>query len=307
MKRPGLLRTGIRALPGQRYVLVWAGQIDTDMLDEGGGKVGDARVRTPAAHRDGGLGRPFRRALHRSRGCPRADSHGTPRQCIIRRAIRLMLEPGQPRQSSTVARLELRRRGLVRHLRVLRHGRVRLNVLGTALLGLDPAATVFGLRDIIRDVRGHRLVFRVRLALQALRRAARLLHDMRELMRDKVIALLSAGTILAGAEHDVRAERVGAGVDLLRRPGGLRVGMNADPREVVTEALLHEGAGERCERGAGHAQHGLSVRDPLAGGRRQAGASLGLAAGLARFRPSRAAAASAFALQQPDRRASRED
>src|SRR5438132_7114482 len=61
--------------------------------------------------------------------------------------------------------------------------------------------------------------------------------------------------IHAAAECDVTANGPGARSDFRGRLRGARIGVNADPTEVVTEARLHEGTGGAIQRLTGRAQH----------------------------------------------------
>ena len=81
---------------------------------------------------------------------------------------------------------------------------------------------------------------------------------------------LAAGAVLAGREHDVVAERVGAGSDALRRTSGAVAVVHTDLREVGAERRLGppaHGVGERPSR-ARQIEGGPRDRTVDRGGRR---------------------------------------
>ena len=92
----------------------------------------------------------------------------------------------------------------------------------------------------------------------------RLLHDMRELVRQQTIAGGRSGRIFAGRERNIAAERVGAGIDRAR--AGLRagVGVNAHVGKIAPEALLEIAASIGRERRAAPASADAAATAPLA-------------------------------------------
>ena len=89
----------------------------------------------------------------------------------------------------------------------------------------------------------------------AVDRTVALLHHVRQLMRDHVLARIGGGVVLVALEHDVRPDGVGLRVDRLRRIMRGAVAVDADVAEVRTEPALHVGAdvpGQRRATGGDH-------------------------------------------------------
>src|SRR5262249_48336071 len=82
-------------------------------------------------------------------------------------------------------------------------------------------------RDTDRVADGARLVLALVLALNAtLRATAGLLHDVSELMREQVPAVLGAGLVFPGAEVHVVPVRERARSELSVHPGGVAAGVD---------------------------------------------------------------------------------
>ena len=86
-------------------------------------------------------------------------------------------------------------------------------------------------------------------------RRSRLLHDMRQLVRQKLPPLARGRREAAGAEDQILADREGVGSNALRRRGGLRIGMHPDAAEIMPEPRLEIGSCRGIERLAGRAQY----------------------------------------------------
>ena len=107
--------------------------------------------------------------------------------------------------------------------------------------------------------------------------AAGLLDHMRQLVGDQPLAVRRRRRVFGGAEYDVAANRVGAGLHRVRSRGRRPIGVHAYMAEVVAEARLEERA------------RGLGQWRAAAGGRASAGASDPAAV---RHRPTRCAGSS---------------
>ena len=77
------------------------------------------------------------------------------------------------------------------------------------------------------------------------------MNDVGQFVGEEGAARVRGGGILAGGKGDVRAGRVGVGIDGASGFGGVRVGVDADVAEVMAEAGLEEGACGGVERMAG--------------------------------------------------------
>ena len=88
----------------------------------------------------------------------------------------------------------------------------------------------------------------------------RLLKRVREFVRQQPLAGEGTRRVLPFPEHDVGAHRVRQRVHRSRRVCGPGIGMHAPISEIVTEARLRHGAGDRVDGLAGGRQH--FVRDP---------------------------------------------
>jgi hypothetical protein len=132
--------------------------------------------------------------------------------------------------------------------------------------------------------------------------AARLLHDVSQLVRQQVAAGARVGREGAGAEEDVVAHGEGARAQPGRVVGGARVGVDAHVVEPPPEARLEVAAQRRGEGAAAGARGGVQRRG---GGRGRAGVGLALdgarlvVAGARRARRGGRAAAVALALNRP--------
>ena len=87
------------------------------------------------------------------------------------------------------------------------------------------------------------------------RAAAPLLHDVRQFVCEQLASARACRYILTRGEDDVRADRVGRGVDCLCRSGGAGIAVDAHLTEVVAEAILEMHARVAIERLAGRSQH----------------------------------------------------
>lgn len=97
---------------------------------------------------------------------------------------------------------------------------------------------------------------------------AALLHDMRQLMGEKVAAIGSVGAKPSRTEHDVAANGIGVGMDLSRRLRGGPTRMYPYPRKVRIECTLHVAANLRFQR---HARLGERAMHVAWRGRRRKG------------------------------------
>jgi hypothetical protein len=104
---------------------------------------------------------------------------------------------------------------------------------------------------------------------------------MRKLMRKEALPRRGLGRVAAGGEDHVAAEGEGRRALVARRTAGVGVGVEADGREVRTEATLEMragGLGERragAEAGAGCGGDGGAVGEAVGGAERARGGAVG--------------------------------
>ena len=72
------------------------------------------------------------------------------------------------------------------------------------------------------------------------RLAARLLRDVRELVREESLSFTRSRRIRARAEDDIPSVGVGARAERPRGVGGIRIVMHANAAEIVVEPALEE-------------------------------------------------------------------
>src|SRR4026207_1429862 len=88
-----------------------------------------------------------------------------------------------------------------------------------------------------RDTRRrYTAVTMLRPSLRAAGRSTGLLYDVRQLMRQKLLARARPRRKLAIAENHVRSHRVGQCADRTRRLRGLGIGMHAHMGKIMSEA-----------------------------------------------------------------------
>ncbi len=72
-------------------------------------------------------------------------------------------------------------------------------------------------------------------------RAAALLHNVRKFVRQGALSRRGARSVLSCPEHDLVPDRVGMGLDGLRRCGSGTVSVDADAAEIHAKSVLHPG------------------------------------------------------------------
>ena len=94
-------------------------------------------------------------------------------------------------------------------------------------------------------------IFAARALQHRLKCRRRLLHEVRQLVRQQFLTRACLRRVLTGAEHDIASDRVGERVDRARRIRGAGIRMHAHLAQITAETRLHHRACLTMERLAG--------------------------------------------------------